>query len=418
MEILSTGQKIKRARIYKGITLKELCKDKISISKMSCIENGKVKADNDTIRYIADIIQVDYDYLVQDIYEQIVSNLETIKNVETSEKELEENVNINLSYAIEYKYNDLALELLHILFLYYIKNKKFDKCENLIPKYYTVYEKCNSKKATITYYLDIAKYLFEENEFYEAIVYYSRLREFNILDPINGFEDFAKVTLLESICYYNLKEYGKAYELLKVIINLPEKKDYDYSEIYEYYAASCIVLSYGDSDTYIKKTIDAMKGNKVKIAVAKNMFAKAYFEKDNKEKGLKAIKEAMNEYPETDLVPYVEFVNSCIETLLNNEEYESVMNIIDINLNKAISTNNIRLIEKSYYLKGMLLKNLKRFTEAEMYLNLALDALYKFGSKKERRARYLDMAHLYYQLNNYKDAIKYLNFAVDIEKAM
>ena len=45
MEILSTGEKIKRSRIYKGITLKELCGDKISISKMSCIENGKIKAD-------------------------------------------------------------------------------------------------------------------------------------------------------------------------------------------------------------------------------------------------------------------------------------------------------------------------------------------------------------------------------------
>ena len=56
MEILSTGQKIKRARIYKGITLKELCKDKISISKMSCIENGKVKADSETIKYISEII--------------------------------------------------------------------------------------------------------------------------------------------------------------------------------------------------------------------------------------------------------------------------------------------------------------------------------------------------------------------------
>ncbi|SHH93152.1 hypothetical protein [Clostridium intestinale] len=44
MEILSTGEKIKRARIYKGITLKELCGDKISISKMSCIENEKIKA--------------------------------------------------------------------------------------------------------------------------------------------------------------------------------------------------------------------------------------------------------------------------------------------------------------------------------------------------------------------------------------
>ena len=47
MEILSTGEKIKRARIYKGITLKDLCEDKISISKMSCIENGKVKADKE-----------------------------------------------------------------------------------------------------------------------------------------------------------------------------------------------------------------------------------------------------------------------------------------------------------------------------------------------------------------------------------
>ena len=55
MEILSTGQKIKRARIYKGITLKELCNDSISISKMSCIENEKI------ISYIADIIDVDYD---------------------------------------------------------------------------------------------------------------------------------------------------------------------------------------------------------------------------------------------------------------------------------------------------------------------------------------------------------------------
>ena len=43
MEILSTGEKIKRARVYKGITLKELCRDRISISKMSCIENGKIK---------------------------------------------------------------------------------------------------------------------------------------------------------------------------------------------------------------------------------------------------------------------------------------------------------------------------------------------------------------------------------------
>ena len=53
MEILSTGEKIKRSRIYKGITLKELCENKISISKMSCIENGKIKADEESLKYIS-----------------------------------------------------------------------------------------------------------------------------------------------------------------------------------------------------------------------------------------------------------------------------------------------------------------------------------------------------------------------------
>ncbi len=79
MEILSTGEKIKRSRIYKGITLKELCGDKISISKMSCIENGKIKADDESLRYIAEKLKVDYSYLVRDVYDQIKYNIEDIK---------------------------------------------------------------------------------------------------------------------------------------------------------------------------------------------------------------------------------------------------------------------------------------------------------------------------------------------------
>lgn len=111
MEILSTGQKIKRARIYKGITLKELCKDSISISKMSCIENEKIKPDEKIIRYIADIIDVDYDYLVQDVYEQIENNLNQYKKQENFNDQIINEINENISYAIEYEYYDLAFEL-------------------------------------------------------------------------------------------------------------------------------------------------------------------------------------------------------------------------------------------------------------------------------------------------------------------
>ena len=88
MEILSTGEKIKRARIYKGVTLKELCGEKISISKMSCIENGKIKADEDVLKFIADKLDIDFEYLVQDVYEQISNNLKAIRNKVIPEDEI------------------------------------------------------------------------------------------------------------------------------------------------------------------------------------------------------------------------------------------------------------------------------------------------------------------------------------------
>ena len=125
MEILSTGEKIKRARVYNGITLKELCGDKISISKMSCIENGKVKPDEDILRYIADIIKLDYDYLEKDVYEQINENIEFFENNTDIYSDIEKDIKLNLDYAINYEYYELAFKLIHKLFNYYLNQKNF-----------------------------------------------------------------------------------------------------------------------------------------------------------------------------------------------------------------------------------------------------------------------------------------------------
>ena len=417
MEILSTGQKIKRARIYKGITLKELCKDKISISKMSCIENGKVKADDETIKYIADIIQVDYDYLIQDIYEQIYNNLQTIKKEKPVGRELEDNININLGYAIEYEYNDLALELIHILFTYYLENDEDKKCNDIISKYYSIYEKSNNNNATITYYRDMSKFLIKKEEYFEAIVYYSRLRELNILDGVD-IQIRNDIILEEAKCCINIQEYEKGYQLLKGIIDGEKDSSYDYSNIYEYYAVVSIILGYNETEEYMMKYYDSVKNNSKEISYGKEKFSEAYFKISNDEKALNELNEAVKLFPKDNLQESVEFNNTCIELLFNNGKYNEAFELVEKNLNDAISSNNIRIIEKSYYLKGMILNKMGKISEAEMYLNLSLDSLYKFGSKKERCERYLDMAYLYYKLKNYKDAIKYFNLSIEIEKAL
>ena len=144
MEILSTGEKIKRTRVYNGVTLKELCGNFISISKMSCIENGKVKADEAVLRYVSDKLNIDYDYLVQDVYDQIRHNIELVKSESVPDKDIESVINQNLEFSYQYEYYDLAFELVHMLFNLFIENKKTENIQLLVTKYSELYQKINS----------------------------------------------------------------------------------------------------------------------------------------------------------------------------------------------------------------------------------------------------------------------------------
>lgn len=159
LEILSTGEKIKRARVFKGITLKELCGNKISIAKMSCIENGKIKADTELLNYIAEKIEIDVDYLIEDVYEQISNNLNIIKRNVSSDTDSESKLKDNLSYALKYKYYDLAFELIHILFSYYVEENKVENIQLIVSQYYDLYQRNNTEENTAIYFKDMARYL-------------------------------------------------------------------------------------------------------------------------------------------------------------------------------------------------------------------------------------------------------------------
>ena len=89
MEIISIGEKIKRCRIYKGCTLKDVCGSKISVSKMSCIENGKIKPEEWILDHVAKKLEMDVKYLKEDIRQQIEKNVQALGK-ELTDMSLEE----------------------------------------------------------------------------------------------------------------------------------------------------------------------------------------------------------------------------------------------------------------------------------------------------------------------------------------
>ena len=390
MEILSTGEKIKWARIFKGITLKQLCENKISIAKMSCIENGKIKADKELLKYISEKIEIDFNYLIEDVYEQILNNLETIKKNISCDNDSESKLKDNLSYALKYKYYDLAFKLIHILFYYYVEENKAENIQLIVSQYYDLFQRNNTEENTVTYFKDMAIYLSQNGEYIEAISYYSKLRE--MCQQKKEKFDKAEYCLIgynEALGYQNLGKTEEAYSILSDIIGYVDKLKTDESKgkIYHIYATVCIKLKKDYAEEYKKKAFEYQKHNPISLALSHGNYGKYYFEVGEKEKAIAEIEKGIKIFPQDNIEKNVEFLNYCTRILIDNVEYEIAYKITEEALNMAIITDNIKLIEKSYYLKGMILQKMDKYVEAEKYMNLSLDSLFKFGTRDERKNR-------------------------------
>ena len=420
MEILSTGEKIKRARIYKRITLKELCGEEISISKMSCIENGKIKADDECLKYISDKLQIDYSYLVQDVYEQIKDNIKSVKKSKHSLEKIESIIKYNLDYSFRYNFNDLALELIHILFKLYIKDNKIEKLQLLISKYFDLYQHATNNEQIIIYYSDMAEFFVKTKEYHEAISYYSRIIQIYEKDQIKFDDKYIYACFYEGICYKNINLIEESYKCLKKIIDKEAlfKNDNDKGDYYHEFAIVNILLYIGEADKYLNIALNYKKDDMKVLAKFKAENGDIYFKVHKDDKALIELEDAAKIYPREDVRGCGDFLIKCIDILYKNNKYDEAFSYISEALNLAIDIDDERLIEKAYHFKGMIHQKLNDYIQAEMYMNLATDFLLRFANNEEKYKRYNEMAELYYNLNELKESIKYFTLAIQIEKKL
>lgn len=416
MEILSTGEKIKRARIYRGITLKELCGNKISISKMSCIENGKVKADEEILRYVSDVIELDYEYIAKDVYDQIIENIDIFEKGETSNLSLESDIKLNLDYAIGYKYYELAFKLIHKLFNYYLLNNKKDEILDIIPKYYDLYRRNNYDENNIIYFNDMAEYFYKIKEYSEAKTYYIRVIETLEKNKENQEKEIYCYSIYrEGMCFLKCNQYDEAEKYLKrakeLSINIKNKEII--SKVY--YANNIIAILNNNLNLLDIEKSSELLDDITKIVSFKIDYAEAYFLINKEDEAIRQINEAISLLPQNFTYEIGEIYIKFANILKDNGKLEFAEELVDKALNIAIEINDIILIEKAYYLKGILLQRQNRFREAELYMNLSLDSLVKFGTKSDLYKRYIDIANMYHKTQEIQDSIKYFTLAMNIK---
>lgn len=417
MEILSTGEKIKRARVYKGLTLKELCEDKISVSKMSCIENNKIKAEPWVLEFISQKLDIDYKYLKKDTKEHLLENLEKIKvhtEIETDEEEIEN----NLEYAQLYKYYDIAMQLMHLLFDKHLKDKNLPVLEELQCKYYDIYEKVYNDQTHRIYYVDMAEYLYLSKEYLQAANYYNNVRQLIEVNNRENFNELSSIIYREASCYVMLKAYDKAYKIIMEAIEYVEgvRNDLLKAEIYHMMAFLCLRMNDKRFSEFEKKALKSYKTNSIHKAKAMNEYASVMLELGLKAEGLEYIEKGLKVCPQDDKNTYVEFLLMVCSILIKNKYIDKAEEICSKALDYAINLDDIKLVEKAYYIKALICIEFNNEYSAEMYMNLSLDSLMKFAGKREVQDRYLAMGKMYFKFKNTREALKYFNLAISLKE--
>lgn len=388
MNILSLGEKIKKLRKEKNMTLKELAGDRITAAQISHIERDKSHTSYELLEYLSERLDVSIDYLLETKEMQskkITDNLILESEIyikkgelDDAEKEIHQIIEICEEYDLSENYGKCNYLLGNI----YLKRKDSRKANFYFEKALFYFIKNDDKKRIFECYMNSADIYFEDGFYQVALTNYSFAKD--ILNQITTDEPDTYKDLYSKIskCYMRMDDSEKALEYIELIGSI----DNNYSPTQE---VEMLVLKakkllsegkYLDSKDYFTKALKIIEKeeNKDKLAQVYLTVGKIYGEMGDNEK----------------LLQYSEKVYDLKKS--DSDEYmmDSLFNIIE----SYIDSNN--------------------FEQAKKYTKLALAAAIKTKSKYDEFRALKYYCDIYKYKGETEISIEYLLKCIDIVSAL
>jgi Tetratricopeptide repeat. len=309
---------------------------------------------------------------------------------------------------------------MHLLFDYYLDQARLENLQVMTSKYYDMCSKSGNYENQLVYYKDMAKYFYINKEYAQAAANYNNVRKALKDGNSSNYEMLASVTYNEAACQIMLENHENAYEIAIKLLDMIDyvESDIKKAEMYHMLAMLAIRMNTGNFEEYERKSYEFYKDDHPRKAQAIYNYASSMFNAGLAEKAIEYINEGLKVYPKDNKESMVKYMLLCISELVERNILDTAQDICDEALNNAISSDNVKLIEKAYYYKSMILQKQGNYAGAEMYMNLSLDALFKFGNRQDRYKRYMEMGNMYHKLGQISDAIKYFTLAIALEKKM
>lgn len=425
MNILSLGEKIKKLRKEKNMTLKELAGDRITAAQISHIERDKSHTSYELLDYLAKRLEVSTDYLLETKEMQakkITDNLILQSEIYIKSNELrqaEEQITQALGICKEYNLTDNYGKCNFLLANINLKRKDYGSAIGRFERALFFFIKNNDKKNIFKCYLDIGN-VYNKEKFYKgAISQFSFAEE--ILDEINEEDINLYKDLYSNMasCYMKLNQPQNALNYIEKINELDRNNSAkEEAEIIVMKAKNLFSMGdYEKSKEYFRRALELIEKeeDKNKLAKVYLTISEVYSSIGDNEKVLEYSQKAYDIKRNDEDQYMLEGLFNMIQSYIDEDEHDLARKYCKLTLASAIKNKNKICEYKSLKFYADIYKKEKEIDLAIEYIGKCIAIVSSLEDQKLLANLYIDLGQLYSYISKEKE-LEYYQKGVSVYK--
>ena len=413
MDILSLGEKIKKLRKEKNMTLKELAGDRITAAQISHIERDKSHTSHELLEYLAHKLGVSVDYLLETkemqskkITDNLILKSEIYvkcNELEKAEKQIKETIDICETYKLTENYGKCNNVLANIC----CKRGDYSSAVYYYEKALYHFIKDEDKEDIYTCYVNIGD-IYALDKFYKGALTHFMfakevLEESNIEDVDIYKELYSKI----SECFMKLNQPQQALEFMEKIDKM-ENKDCIKEEVSILVMKAKGLLSvgkYAESKECFNKALEIIEKeeNKNRLAKVYLTISNIYSEVGDIDKYLEYSQRVYDITKRDESKYTMESLFNIIESYVKKDDYDIAKKYCKLALASSIKNKDKYYEYKSLKFYSDMYRDKDEVEVAIDYLNKCIDIVSKLDNDKLLASLYIELGRLYSNISKEKE---------------
>ena len=426
MEILSLGEKIKKIRKEKDLTLKELAGNRITAAQISHIERDKSYPSQDLLEYFVDKLGVSVDYLLESKEMQakkICTNLLLKGEIFADSGDYESakrETNAVIDICKNYEMSDTYARAKFLLGKIYFYQKNYKLAIESLEKSLVYNVKISNYKNVAKCYLELGKIYMEEGYIKVAIDKFIQGENVFVEYKIKDNDIEKEIFTYMSYGYIKINDNDNSLLYANKIQDMEERMKNKTDKANSLLLIGSNLLNMGNYDEAKEHLIKAKKiyeeeNKKNEMANAQLVMSKIYREMNEFEEALEYVKKAYfikREHEDKELVnvlfEYIKaFMN--VEDFENAKKYSKRALAISIKLKeKNLEYNSLKHYAKVFKREGDFHTAIENFEKC-------ITVLKSIDNKKELADLYIEIGEIYNGISKDKE-IEYYTKSISIYK--